>query len=62
MHPKGAHTVTPGQLFTMRDAGGGGFGDPEHRPRAHVLADVAEGFVSRGVARDVYRLETPVTC
>ena len=57
VHPKGAHTVAPGQRFTMRDAGGGGFGAPANRPSAKVLADVAEGLVSPGVAREVYGVE-----
>ena len=57
VHPKGAHTVAPGQLFTMRDAGGGGFGAPANRPRAKVLADVGEGFVTPAVAREVYGVE-----
>ena len=59
VHPKGAHTVSPGQRFTMRDAGGGGFGAPANRPPAKVLADVAEGLVSAGVAREVYGVEVP---
>ena len=54
VHPKGAHTVAPGQRFTMRDAGDGGFGSPANRPPAKVLADVAEGLVSPVVAREVY--------
>ena len=32
VHPKGAHVVASGERFTMRDAGGGGFGDPADRP------------------------------
>lgn len=56
VHPKGAHTVAPGQRFTMRDAGGGGFGDPANRPRAKVLADLEEGLITAGTAREVYRI------
>ena len=59
VHPKGAHTVAPGQLFTMRDAGGGAFGEPANRPRAKVLADVGEGLVTPAVAREVYGVEVP---
>ena len=59
VHPKGAHTVAPGQRFTMRDAGGGGFGEPANRPQEKVLADVAQGLVSAGVAREVYGVEAP---
>ena len=57
VHPKGAHVVAPGQRFTMRDAGGGGFGEPADRPRAKVVADVDEGLVSAAVAREVYGVE-----
>ena len=57
VHPKGAHTVAPGQRFTMRDAGGGGFGEPANRPRAKILADVEEGLVTPAVAREVYGVE-----
>ena len=46
-----------GQLFTVRDAGGGGFGEPANRPRAKVLADVEEGLVTPLVAREVYGVE-----
>ena len=53
VHPKGAHTVAPGQRFTVRDAGGGGVGEPANRPRAKVLADVAEGLITAGVEREV---------
>ena len=60
VHPKGAHTVAPGERFTMRDAGGGGFGSPANRSRANVLADVEEGLVTPGVAREVYGLGSPV--
>ena len=59
VHPKGAHTLAPGQRFTMRDAGGGGFGDPAARPRAKVLADLEEGLITAGTAREVYGLPLP---
>ena len=48
--------MAPGQRFTMRDAGGGGFGDPANRPRAKVLADLEEGLITAGTAREVYGL------
>ena len=56
----GAHTVAPGQLFTMRDAGGGGFGTPANRPRAKDLADVAEGLITPPVAREIYGVEQEI--
>ena len=49
--------MAPGQRFTMRDAGGGGFGDPASRPGAKVLADVEEGLVTTAVAREIYGLD-----
>ena len=57
VHPKGAHVVAPGQLFTMRDAGGGGYGNPANRSRAKVLADLEEGFITPGVAREIYGVD-----
>lgn len=51
--PKGHYELAPGDRITMIEAGGGGYGDPAERPRAAVLADLAEGFISpRGAARD----------
>ena len=38
----------------MRTASGGGYGDPLNRDPARVLADVKNGIVSIGAARDVY--------
>ena len=49
--------MAPGQRIIMRDAGGGGFGEPANRPRTKVLADIAEGLVSPAVAREVYGVE-----
>ena len=42
-----------------RDAGGAGFEKPANRPRAEALADVGEGLVSPGGAREVYGVEVP---
>ncbi|MGH3098452.1 MAG: hydantoinase B/oxoprolinase family protein [Streptosporangiales bacterium] len=38
----------------FRFPGGGGYGDPQQRPAERVLADVVDGYVSIGAARDVY--------
>ena len=57
VHPKGAHVVAPGERFTMRDAGGGGFGDPADRPQAKVLADLEEGLITSETAREIYGVE-----
>ncbi len=56
VHPKGTHVLRPGDSFTMREAGGGGFGDPHARPKALVAADVAAGLVTpEAAARDYGR-------
>ena len=36
------------------EAGGGGFGDPKARAPAGIAEDVAQGYVSRQAARDIY--------
>jgi N-methylhydantoinase B len=43
-----------GELIVSRSCGGGGFGPPAERDPARVQYQVAEGFVSRDRARDVY--------
>jgi N-methylhydantoinase B len=50
---RGDHRLAPGAVMTVREAGGGGFGDPKLRADAKVAADLAEGFVTpEGAARD----------
>ena len=46
--------VEVGDRVTLLTAGGGGHGDPRDRDPAAVREDVAEGYVSREAARDVY--------
>ncbi|MGB0572347.1 MAG: hydantoinase B/oxoprolinase family protein [Alphaproteobacteria bacterium] len=43
-----------GELIVSRSCGGGGFGPPTERDPARVQYQVAEGFISRERARDVY--------
>src|ERR1700742_2395941 len=43
-----------GDAYMMRSGGGGGFGAPIEREPTLVALDVQEGYVSAGVARDVY--------
>ncbi|HTQ75154.1 MAG TPA: hydantoinase B/oxoprolinase family protein [Burkholderiales bacterium] len=43
-----------GDAITIRAGGGGGFGPPEERDPQAVAHDVRQGYVSPGVARDVY--------
>jgi N-methylhydantoinase B len=44
----------PGEICVVAAGGGGGFGDPLGRPPEDVLADVLDGLVSAGRARDAY--------
>jgi len=48
--------VERGCVFEARTGGGGGYGPPEERDPEAVLEDVREGFVSRGAAREVYKV------
>lgn len=48
--------LKPGDAYMVRSGGGGGFGPPEEREPALVARDVREGYVSRAVALDVYRV------
>lgn len=45
-----------GDAYMMRSGGGGGFGLPVERDPARVARDVREGYVSRAVALDTYRV------
>ncbi|GAA2900538.1 hydantoinase B/oxoprolinase family protein [Streptosporangium fragile] len=49
--------VEIGDRITLLTAGGGGHGDPRERDPELVRRDVAEGYVSRAAARDVYGLD-----
>ncbi|CAE6790322.1 hydantoinase B/oxoprolinase family protein [Paraburkholderia domus] len=46
-----------GQSVGMVAAGGGGYGDPRHRPRELVLRDLKEDRISEAAARDIYGLD-----
>ena len=51
--PKGRLVLAPGERAVMREAGGGGFGDPRARPVAEVQRDLDQGHVSiEGARRD----------
>lgn len=43
-----------GDILLLETGGGGGHGDPFHRPAQHVLQDVRDGFVSVEAARRDY--------
>jgi N-methylhydantoinase B len=68
VHPKGRHllypgaqVLMPGQTLTLRDAGGGGFGDPLTRRVEEVVADVRAGYVSPEAALRDYGVEVDTT-
>lgn len=46
VHPKGKFILPPGAVIDILEAGGGGFGNPQDRDPAAVLADVRNGFVT----------------
>ena len=52
----GGFPLLPGDLLLMESSGGGGFGDPLERDPALVVADVAEGYVTRDAAEATYGL------
>jgi N-methylhydantoinase B len=54
VHAKGRIEVAPEARITVTEAGGAGFGNPKERDREAVAFDVANGFVSREAAREVY--------
>jgi len=56
-NPKGRVRLAVGDVLTIDDAGGGGFGDPRSRPRERVLADVEDGFVSAERAVQDYGMD-----
>lgn len=48
--------LEPGETIISMSTGGGGYGPPHERTPTLVRKDVAEGWVSRQRARDVYRV------
>ena len=50
----GGFLLRPGDVLMMESSGGGGFGDPLERDPALVVADVAEGYVTRDAAEATY--------
>jgi N-methylhydantoinase B len=52
--PAGTFTIADGEVLVSVCTGGGGYGDPRERDVRRVAADVAEGWISRERARDVY--------
>jgi N-methylhydantoinase B len=56
-HPKSRSTVQPGQRLTLLYAGGGGYGNPKHRDRDAVRADLRDGYISTEAAIRDYGLD-----
>jgi len=48
--------LNPGDAITLRAGGGGGFGPPEERDPEKVAHDVRQGYVSRDIAAEIYRV------
>ncbi len=53
---KGKQFVPHGRKVILEFPGGGGFGDPRKRNKQDVKNDLAKGYISEKVARDVYGL------
>ena len=53
-HVVGEVPIGAGEAIVSLSAGGGGYGPPLDRDPGAVLADVVDGYVSPGRARDVY--------
>jgi N-methylhydantoinase B len=58
--PKGRYVLNPGDVVTIREAGGGGFGDPSKRAIASVVKDVQSGMVSAEGALADYGVKVEV--
>jgi N-methylhydantoinase B len=54
VHPKGRYFLQPGDVLTLFEPGGGGFGAPERRDPTRLAEDIREGFVSLDAARRDY--------
>lgn len=52
--PYGRLTLEPGETVVSVGTGGGGFGRPEERPLDKVLADLRDGRLSEGRAKEIY--------
>jgi N-methylhydantoinase B len=46
VHPKKTLVLHPGDVLHIRTAGGGGYGDPKHRDRQRLSADLLDGYVT----------------
>ena len=54
VHPKGRYVLAPGDIMTLIEPGGGGYGNPFDRDPKRVREDVLSGAVSLDAARAEY--------
>jgi N-methylhydantoinase B len=47
--------LSPNDVIKVHTANGGGFGDPENRPKAQVAEDVKNGYITAQQAAEVYK-------
>ena len=57
VHPQGRYVLAPGDVVTIIEPGGGGFGNPQQRDPDLVVRDVHEGMVSREAAARDYGVD-----
>jgi N-methylhydantoinase B len=56
VHPKGRYQLAVGDVLTILEPGGGGFGPPSERSSAAIELDLKLGFITPEGARRVYGL------
>lgn len=61
LHAKAVFELLPGDLVTLRIAGGGGWGPPQERDRQQILADLRAGKITPERARESYGAEAALT-
>ncbi len=57
VHPKGRYILKPGDVLTLVEPGGGGFGDPARRDPRRIAADLRDGHVTPDGARRDYGVD-----
>ena len=56
---KGMHTLPAGGVFTIQEAGGGGFNDPGKRSYEKIYEDYRKGFITSAGAKKDYGVDIP---
>ncbi|QNB14663.1 hydantoinase B/oxoprolinase family protein [Paraburkholderia tropica] len=59
---KGSVALKRGQMLDIVTPGAGGYGDPRKRPTDQVVADLAQGRISRETAQRVYQYAAQAAC